>query len=542
MIGVDINIKNNKLLKMNLFNNGNKIIKRKSKDISFFLIGNIFENQELIINDILYKIRKNKFRELADFNGEYFIFIKHKKKFIFINSRNSYIPIFYLFSNKKLYFKSNVLSFEKNYYQSLNYKKIIEWFLFNGRSFNNKTFLKKIFVLDPGQICIFHSNKLKLQNCKTFNFQKSNLSLNNSVEIIFENLRKAINLRIGYFKKKISFSLSGGLDSRILLSLIDEDKKRFIKTHTFGAKNNFEGMVAKKISKYLRFYHKFYEIKYSDYYKYANHSVANGSFNSIFKNGVKIKYFKNIKNFDRSNFFMMGNALDVLIASSFSNKSLLKIKNLTSFLNWYKKKYILFHPNEIKKIFKKNVLISNNHTDLTLKRFIKKITYNNNFVNLNDALTFETRIKRWHNFGLALQSRISNFIIPTYDKYFLNSCSLIQSKYRIGNLFRKKLLKKINPDLLNIITSNDLEKNRKNEARFFDSNLGLDIKKNLQFTDLYNETKKKIINSNFKNFLNFDYIESIIISHKNGEKDNSRKIFMILTFMIILLQINRKNV
>ena len=34
---------------------------------------------------------------------------------------------------------------------------------------------------------------------------------------------------------------------------------------------------------------------------------------------------------------MMGNALDVLIASSFSNKSLLKIKNLTSFLNWYKK-------------------------------------------------------------------------------------------------------------------------------------------------------------------------------------------------------------
>ena len=38
---------------------------------------------------------------------------------------------------------------------------------------------------------------------------------------------------------------------------------------------------------------------------------------------------------------MMGNALDVLIASSFSNKSLLKIKNLTSFLNWYKKIYII---------------------------------------------------------------------------------------------------------------------------------------------------------------------------------------------------------
>ena len=367
------------------------------------------------------------------------------------------------------------------------------------------------------------------------------MSLNSSIEIIFENLRKAINLRIGHLKKKISFSLSGGLDSRILLSLIDKDKKKFIKTHTFGAKNNFEGLIAKKISNYLGFNHKFYEIKYSEYYKYANHSVANGSFNSIFKNGVKIKYFKDIKNFDKSNFFMMGNALDVLIASSFSNKSLLKIKNLTSFLNWYKKKYILFSPNEINNIFKKKVLISNNHIDFILKKFIKKITYNNNFVDLNDALTFETRIKRWHNFGLALQSRISNFIIPTYDKHFLNSCSLIQSKYRIGNFFRKKLLNRINPNLLNIITSNDLERNQKNEKRFFDSNLGLDIKKNFKFTALYNETKKNIIKSNFKNFLNFDYIESIIISHKNGTKDNSRKIFMILTFMIILSQINKKN-
>ena len=36
MIGVDINIKDNKLLKMNLSNNGNKIIKKKSKYISFF--------------------------------------------------------------------------------------------------------------------------------------------------------------------------------------------------------------------------------------------------------------------------------------------------------------------------------------------------------------------------------------------------------------------------------------------------------------------------------------------------------------------------
>ena len=55
MIGVDINIKDNKLLKMNLSNNGNKIIKKKSKYISFFLIGNIFENQESVETIFLIK-------------------------------------------------------------------------------------------------------------------------------------------------------------------------------------------------------------------------------------------------------------------------------------------------------------------------------------------------------------------------------------------------------------------------------------------------------------------------------------------------------
>lgn len=96
-------------------------------------------------------------------------------------------------------------------------------------------------------------------------------------------------------------------------------------------------MISKRVSKLLKYKHRFFEIKLSEYYKHAFASVQNGSFSTIFKNGVKTKYSKKIKKFDNSKYFMMGNALDVLIASSFSSPYLKKVKTLKSFIKWYKK-------------------------------------------------------------------------------------------------------------------------------------------------------------------------------------------------------------
>jgi hypothetical protein len=182
--------------------------------------------------------------------------------------------------------------------------------------------------------------------------------------------------------------------------------------------------------------------------------------------------------------------------------------------------------------------------DKILKKKVKKIKYNNDYIDLNDALTFESRIKRWHNPSLALQSRISNFLIPTYDKYFLKSCSEINSKYRINDFFRKKLMKKINSKLANIPTSNSFEINKKyksQQKKFYDSNLGLDIKNSKHFSNMYKSIKETLIKSSFSNLINFNYLDSIIKSHESNKKDNSRKIFMIVTFLIILIFISKKQ-
>ncbi len=404
--------------------------------------------------------------------------------------------------------------------------------------------MRDICVLDPGQICIIKLNKIKVLNNECFKYEKNNLSLNNNISYVIKSLKKAVNQRIEKTEGKVSFALSGGLDSRILLSLISNRNKKKVVTHTLGDKNNFESTVAKKVSKELGFKHKFYEIKKNDYYDLADNAVTEGSFNSIFKNGVKTKYTKIIKKRDKSQFFMMGNALDVLIASSFSKKGIEKVKNLNSYIKWYKKTFLLFSLGELKKIFKKKIVIKNGEINRTIKNFIKKIKFDNDFINLNDALTFETRIKRWHNFSLAEQSRITNFLIPTYDKNFLYFCSRIGSNYRFKDKFRKKLIFKINPKVAGIPTSNEMTSSNRNiklEKKYYDTNLGLDMKKNKRFIKLYENLKKRIISSNFQKIINFQYIDVLIHQHIRGLKDNTRKIFMFTTLLIILIKISNKN-
>ena len=58
---------------------------------------------------------------------------------------------------------------------------------------------------------------------------------------------------------------------------------------------------------------------------------------------------------------------------------------------------------------------------------------------------------------------------------------------------------------------------------------------------MYQFIKKKIIKSSFSSFMNFNYLDRMILNHKNNKKDYSRKIFMIITFLIILIFISKKQ-
>ena len=573
MIGVDLEYSKSNIDYLKLYNNHDKVLKYNLADKKIYLIGNIFDNQSIFLKKIKKILKSKKIENLLSFNGEYFliVFYKNQNKLIFGNSDNSYIPVFYTVENNKLNLSSNILNIKQKYFKDIDFNQIACWLAFNGRSFEDKTFIKSIKVVEPGALCVYSDNKIQLKHSTCFFYKNKKISLKKNVSNISNSIKNAVNRRIKQTMGNISFGLSGGIDSRILLSSIKKNNLRRIKTHTIGDDMTYEKIIASKISKILKTDHNEVVVPKSDYYKYAIQSVKDGSFNSVFKNGIKTKYYTQIKKKDKSKYFMIANALDVLIASSFSDKKLLNLKNNNEYIRWYKKKFLLFNIKEINKLFKIKIKLKDENINLLLKQFIKKIKFNKDYVNLNDALTFETRIKRWHNYTLAQQSRISNFLIPTYDREFLKHCSNIHSKFRSGDFFRKKLLESINPKLAQIETADAFipawadkeiesqfkkliieEENLKKElylegkinapiiSKLYDTNLGDDMIFNKHFTNLYLKLRKNLEKSKFRKILNFNYIDNLISEHKKNKKDNTRKIFMIISMIISLNLISKK--
>ena len=141
--------------------------------------------------------------------------------------------------------------------------------------------------------------------------------------LIISSIMFSIGLIGVLIKSNITFGLSGGYDSRIILGLFPNNYKKKIKTVTIGDKYSLEKISAKKVASLLKVYHLDLKIKKDFYLKDPSKILNYGNYNNIFKNGTKEEIYSKIFKKNKSNFFIQGNALDVLIASSFSIKKLL---------------------------------------------------------------------------------------------------------------------------------------------------------------------------------------------------------------------------
>ena len=547
MIGIKLKLVNNKLQNLKFFNNSNPLIKLNHNKFNIIIIGQVFEKKNIIKETIKNALDKKNYKSLLKLNGEYAIVIINKtdKLFIIGNSQNSYLPIFYSNLKNELVIDFNILNFHKKYFSKINFKKIYEWLTFNGRSFNDETFIRGINVLESGSLIIKKKEKFKKVYLPPFYYQPKIISLNEATKKVSNTLKNAINQRLSETKNTTQFGLSGGLDSRILVSLINKENLKKIKSYTISTKFSFEKKISKTVAKYLKLQHKEINVPIKEYYMSAFESVKHGGFNNIFKSGVYRKFLKAEFETNKNKNIMIGNALDVLIASSFSSKDLIKIKNRKQYIDWYVNKYQLFSVKELTQLFK-NKKFSKVSLNKNLEKFLNKYNFSkNNSIDINDAFTFETRIKRWHNYTLSAISNFTNFLIPTYDNNFLKICSSIPYKFRLNDLLRKNILKSVDSNLYNLKTSNSLEiiniKKKKNFKSFFDVNLGFDIKKNDNIYLLLDKIKKELTHLKKEKFLDIPFIEAVIDEHKNSNKENTRKIFLLISLLISMIFIFRKQ-
>ena len=520
----------------------NKKIPRKvyiTKTSKIFIYGKIYENHNKIIKSFLNPM------SLAGLNGEFFFIIQNlkKKKIILGNSNTSIFQLFFRFDNKLKINLSNDIFRLIDKKTKIQNNKISEWLYTNGRNLDEKTFFSNINSIHPGSVVNFNLNNYKIKENTPFFFSNKKNKVSKSQDEDFfigkitSSLVNALKVRIENKNHKITMGLSGGYDSRIILHLLKENFKNKVFTHTHGDKFSLEKKASRAVSRLLKVSHEDIIIKPEDYYLAAENILDYGNYNVIFKTGVKQKIYKKIFKKNKSKYFIQGNALDVLIGSSFSKKRLTKIKSKKNYINWFLESIKLFEIREIENLLNINLQKMNFKKNINEKveNRVNKINYNDDYINLNDALTFDLRIKRWHNSQLAVFLGTVNKIIPTYDKFFLKVCSELPSYFRLNDKFRKKLLKKLNPKLYALKTPELLlNKNLKKKSyHIFDSDIAKDMKKNKNFKKFI----QTMMNKNQKDlslFFDIQIIKKIIKNYNDGIEKNSRKIFMLITLIMTI--------
>ena len=86
-------------------------------------------------------------------------------------------------------------------------------------SFQNETRFKNIFRLEPGSVLTLNVDDIKIQRPYIFEYEPSDLSINNYIDDTRNTLKLALSRRLKG-KDEVLFGLSGGLDSRIVLGSI----------------------------------------------------------------------------------------------------------------------------------------------------------------------------------------------------------------------------------------------------------------------------------------------------------------------------------
>lgn len=427
----------------------NKIEKKShvKKDNDFFLcVGEIHLNKKVIkgteASKLLQKFyNKKKLKEFINLNGNFLFFIKEKKLLIIGRSNFSLIPLYYHFHNDEFNFCYDITNLKTNLHEetSFNLYKVGQLFLTNGVILDNNTLIKNINFLRNGELISFKNGKIdtKMNNFFTYSADEKNC------EFHLENCLNSFDKALSYIEedKIIKIGLSGGIDSRILVSLLKKKKFR-INSYTYGSKHFDEAQISSDVAKFYKLKHEHIIVRENDYLKniskFIKISNLNGSINQLPQRLI----FKNLAKNSKKHNFVFGSALDCTMGDAWQHEDILKFKNKINLINFYKNQHVFkLNLKKFRDLFYDKKFAEKIYEDCYEK--LKKIVYKcqgNNLFDINTSFFLECRGKRWYNNSLIYPLHYTNLKSPFYDKNFLHAISKIPYKLRKNDFFRIKFL------------------------------------------------------------------------------------------------------
>ncbi|MEA2107421.1 MAG: asparagine synthase C-terminal domain-containing protein [Bacteroidota bacterium] len=275
------------------------------------------------------------------FNGLFTIIIKFNKECFLISDITRTFPIVYYKNKNNWVITDNVGWLRKKYNLEKDDLSCKE-FLVSGLVTKKNSLFQNVYQVQAGEIVSINQNKVNSIRYYIFPQmkEKSNLTFienSNKLKKILDNLGEKLVKQLN--GKMAVIPLSGGLDSRLIVSLLKKKKYENVVCFTYGKINSFEVKRSQRIAKKLGY--SWYFIPYDDkiynsfcssgeFYDYAEYACNYLSIFSI-QEYFAVKYLKERKILPVNSVFIPGHAGD-FIAGSHLKEKYKQIKNESDLL------------------------------------------------------------------------------------------------------------------------------------------------------------------------------------------------------------------
>lgn len=232
------------------------------------VIGSAFLHNELLREESLisyFSDCKNEikfFEKTKNIDGHFAICIELEDYILLTVDAVRTFPIFYQQKEKNIIITDNISQVIQKYNWN---DKEIENFKKVYFSLDNNTLLKDWKQLQAGEFLVVHKNINTVEVKKYFNHFGDSCK-ENEIDLIKKlklNEQQLINKIISYANNRtILIPLSGGYDSRYLLSLLIQNNYDKLECFTYGKKDSYEVLVAKNVTEKLNI--KWHFIEYTD--------------------------------------------------------------------------------------------------------------------------------------------------------------------------------------------------------------------------------------------------------------------------------------
>ena len=430
----------------------------KQTDCSIWIAGNHTDKE---IKNLVAKLSISKVRNinylkkvLNEINYHFgIIFFSEKCFFAAVDCARTY-PVFWRQKKNKLLLSSNAKTISFSHDKIDNQQLLA--FQMSGYTIDEGCIWKNIYNINPG--CFIFADELGHIHSKKYFLYKPWKNNNKGYNTLNKELKKEIfGLIKGIIKKAkgkcLVVPLSAGLDSRLIVSGLKHFNYKNVKCFSYGLKKNYESIGSEIISNKLGYPWKYVEINQKNakaFYKtrvFKNFisNTVDGCATPSIQGLMALDVLLKTKFISQQDIIINGNSGD-FISGGHIPKMPKKLKRKNSIIG----EILDIHINKHYALWEK---LLNNRNKKIIKAQLKlqlekqNINQNKNFVPLGIAefLEFQNRQAKYVvNCQRVYDFFNLNWMLPLWNKSFVNFWSTVPLKYKKDQLLYKKVLEEIN--------------------------------------------------------------------------------------------------